>query len=101
MQVEFNKAAQSLTDAIIPAAQKKLALNRLVKVQPAWKLQIYFAFFMFSRYLTSSDSANNLYAMQDNIALIAVLEAKFGNHGTENPSKRQLLCVVSAPFYWS
>ncbi|ONL94052.1 CCR4-NOT transcription complex subunit 6 [Zea mays] len=59
-EVEFNKAAQSLTDAIIPAAQKKLALNRLVK---------------------------------DNIALIAVLEAKFSNHGTENPSKRQLLCV--------
>uniref|UniRef100_A0A0Q3QY02 Uncharacterized protein n=1 Tax=Setaria italica TaxID=4555 RepID=A0A0Q3QY02_SETIT len=59
-EVEFNKAAQSLTDAIIPAAQKKLALTRLVK---------------------------------DNIALIAVLEAKFGNNGTENPSKRQLLCV--------
>jgi hypothetical protein len=34
LQVEFNKAAQSLTDAIIPAAQKKLALTRLVKVQP-------------------------------------------------------------------
>lgn len=34
LQVEFNKAAQSLTDAIIPTAQKKLALNRLVKVQP-------------------------------------------------------------------
>nr|CAB3501913.1 unnamed protein product [Digitaria exilis] len=62
LMVEFNKAAQSLTDAIIPAAQKKLALNRLVK---------------------------------DNIALIAVLEAKFGNHGTENPSKRQLLCVAN------
>ncbi|KAG2543215.1 carbon catabolite repressor protein 4 homolog 1-like [Panicum virgatum] len=61
-EVEFNKAAQSLTDAIIPAAQKKLALTRLVK---------------------------------DNIALIAVLEAKFGNHGTENPSKRQLLCVAN------
>ncbi|CAN6302163.1 unnamed protein product [Urochloa humidicola] len=61
-EVEFNKAAQSLTDAIIPATQKKLALNRLVK---------------------------------DNIALIAVLEAKFGNHGTENPSKRQLLCVAN------
>ncbi|PUZ42682.1 hypothetical protein GQ55_9G601600 [Panicum hallii var. hallii] len=64
-EVEFNKAAQSLTDAIIPAAQKKLALTRLVK---------------------------------DNIALIAVLEAKFGNHGTENPSKRQLLCVNHALF---
>lgn len=32
MQVEFNKAAQSLTDAVIPLAQKKNALNRLVKV---------------------------------------------------------------------
>lgn len=32
MQVEFNKAAQSLTDAILPSAQKKNALNRLVKV---------------------------------------------------------------------
>lgn len=32
MQVEFNKAAQSLTDAMIPSNQKKSALNRLVKV---------------------------------------------------------------------
>lgn len=32
MQVEFNKAAQSLTEAAIPSAQKKNALNRLVKV---------------------------------------------------------------------
>lgn len=32
MQVEFNKAAQSLTDAMIPTNQKKSALNRLVKV---------------------------------------------------------------------
>lgn len=32
MQVEFNKAAQSLTDALVPSAQKKNALNRLVKV---------------------------------------------------------------------
>lgn len=31
-QVEFNKAAQSLTDAVVPSAQKKTALNRLVKV---------------------------------------------------------------------
>lgn len=31
-QVEFNKAAQSLTDALVPNAQKKTALNRLVKV---------------------------------------------------------------------
>jgi len=32
LQVEFNKAAQSLTDAVIPTTQKKTALNRLVKV---------------------------------------------------------------------
>lgn len=32
MQVEFNKAAQSLTEALVPSAQKKNALNRLVKV---------------------------------------------------------------------
>ncbi|KAL8459806.1 hypothetical protein ACS0TY_030891 [Phlomoides rotata] len=30
-EVEFNKAAQSLTDALLPSAQKKNALNRLVK----------------------------------------------------------------------
>ncbi|CAA2981718.1 carbon catabolite repressor protein 4 homolog 1-like [Olea europaea var. sylvestris] len=30
-EVEFNKAAQSLTDAVVPTAQKKTALNRLVK----------------------------------------------------------------------
>ncbi|KAI3678190.1 hypothetical protein L6452_37474 [Arctium lappa] len=30
-EVEFNKAAQSLTDALVPIAQKKTALNRLVK----------------------------------------------------------------------
>ncbi|KAL0359404.1 UNVERIFIED_CONTAM: Carbon catabolite repressor protein 41 [Sesamum angustifolium] len=60
-EVEFNKAAQSLTDALVPSAQKKNALNRLVK---------------------------------DNVALIVVLEAKFGNHGIDNPGKRQLVCVV-------
>lgn len=30
-EVEFNKAAQSLTDAVIVDSQKKLALNRLIK----------------------------------------------------------------------
>jgi hypothetical protein len=45
-------------------------------------------------YLNLYHSADYLYAMQDNIALIAVLEAKLSNHGTENPGKRQLLCVV-------
>ncbi|KAK9725631.1 hypothetical protein RND81_05G158600 [Saponaria officinalis] len=61
-EVEFNKAAQSLTEAVVPSAQKKTALNRLVK---------------------------------DNVALIAVLEAKFGHQGIDNPGKRQLLCVAN------
>ncbi|PIA53236.1 hypothetical protein AQUCO_00900071v1 [Aquilegia coerulea] len=61
-EVEFNKAAQSLTDALVPTAQKKTALNRLLK---------------------------------DNVALIAVLEAKFSNHGADTPGKRQLLCVAN------
>ncbi|CAA7054199.1 unnamed protein product [Microthlaspi erraticum] len=61
-EVEFNKAAQSLTEALIPVAQKKIALNRLVK---------------------------------DNVALIVVLEAKFGNQATDIPGKRQLLCVAN------
>ncbi|CAH8269060.1 unnamed protein product [Arabidopsis lyrata] len=61
-EVEFNKAAQSLTDAIIPVSQKKTALNRLVK---------------------------------DNVALIVVLEAKFGSQAADNPGKRQLLCVAN------
>ncbi|XP_010257570.1 PREDICTED: carbon catabolite repressor protein 4 homolog 2-like [Nelumbo nucifera] len=55
-EVEFNKAAQSLTDAVVPSAQKKTALNRLLK---------------------------------DNVALIAVLEAKF------IADKRQLFCVAN------
>ena len=29
---EFNKASQSLTDAVVSSVQKKTALNRLVKV---------------------------------------------------------------------
>lgn len=61
-EVEFNKAAQSLTEAVVPTTQKKTALNRLVK---------------------------------DNVALIAVLEAKFGHQGVDNPGKRQLLCVAN------
>ncbi|KAK6945403.1 Endonuclease/exonuclease/phosphatase [Dillenia turbinata] len=61
-EVEFNKAAQSLTDALVPSAQKKTALTRLVK---------------------------------DNVALIAVLEAKFAYQNVENPGKRQLLCVAN------
>ncbi|KAK1420766.1 hypothetical protein QVD17_22619 [Tagetes erecta] len=61
-EVEFNKAAQSLTDALVPNAQKKTALNRLVK---------------------------------DNVALIVVLEAKFGNQGVDPLGKRQLICVAN------
>lgn len=61
-EVEFNKAAQSLTEAVVPATQKKTALNRLVK---------------------------------DNVALIAVLEAKFSHQGVDTPGKRQLLCVAN------
>ncbi|KAJ8499878.1 hypothetical protein OPV22_010430 [Ensete ventricosum] len=61
-EVEFNKAAQSLTDQGIAAGQKRAALTRLIK---------------------------------DNIALIVVLESKFGNHGIDNPGKRRLLCVAN------
>ncbi|XP_022742652.1 carbon catabolite repressor protein 4 homolog 1-like [Durio zibethinus] len=61
-EVEFNKAAQSLTEVAVQTTQKKAALNRLVK---------------------------------DNVALIVVLEAKFSNHGADNPGKRQLLCVAN------
>lgn len=61
-EVEFNKAAQSLTDALVPSTQKKNALSRLI---------------------------------QDNVALILVLEAKFTNHGIDNPGKRQLVCVAN------
>ncbi|CAO2822106.1 unnamed protein product [Amaranthus hypochondriacus] len=61
-EVEFNKAAQSLTDAVVPITQKKTALYRLVK---------------------------------DNVALIAVLEAKFTHHGGDTPGKRQLFCVAN------
>ena len=32
VEVEFNKASQSLTDAVVSSVQKKTALNRLVKV---------------------------------------------------------------------
>ncbi|CAA0829917.1 Carbon catabolite repressor protein 4 homolog 1 [Striga hermonthica] len=61
-EVEFNKAAHSLTDALVPSAQKRNALNRLVK---------------------------------DNVALILVLEAKFGSQSIDNPGKRQLVCVAN------
>ncbi|KFK35105.1 hypothetical protein AALP_AA5G236500 [Arabis alpina] len=60
--VEFNKAAQSLTDAAVPHPNKRTALNRLLK---------------------------------DNIALIVVLEAKFGNQPTDSTGKRQLICVAN------
>ncbi|KAF9612083.1 hypothetical protein IFM89_038002 [Coptis chinensis] len=37
--------------------------------------------------------ADILCLQEDNVALIAVLEAKFSNHGADTPGKRQLLCV--------
>ncbi|KAL9266810.1 Carbon catabolite repressor protein 4 homolog 1-like protein [Drosera capensis] len=61
-EVEFNKAAQSLAEAVVPNSQKKNALNRLV---------------------------------EDNVALIVVVEAKFNHQGADNPGKRQLLCVAN------
>ncbi|CAA6653663.1 unnamed protein product [Spirodela intermedia] len=33
--------------------------------------------------------------IKDNVALIVVLEAKFSNHGSDTPGKRQLLCVAN------
>ncbi|KAF5190294.1 Carbon catabolite repressor protein, partial [Thalictrum thalictroides] len=33
--------------------------------------------------------------LKDNVALIAVLEAKFSNHAADTPGKRQLLCVAN------
>ncbi|XP_051148555.1 carbon catabolite repressor protein 4 homolog 1-like isoform X2 [Andrographis paniculata] len=61
-EVEFNKAAQSLTEALVPSTQKRHALNRMV---------------------------------QDNVALILVLEAKLGNQGVDYLGKRQLICVAN------
>jgi hypothetical protein len=37
--------------------------------------------------------------VKDNVALIVVLEAKFGSQAADNPGKRQLLCVVSCPSF--
>ena len=34
VQVEFNKASQSLTEAVFSSVQKKTALNRLSKARP-------------------------------------------------------------------
>ena len=34
------------------------------------------------------------FCLQDNVALIVVLEAKFSSQTADNPGKRQLLCVV-------
>ncbi|XP_010549594.1 PREDICTED: carbon catabolite repressor protein 4 homolog 2-like isoform X2 [Tarenaya hassleriana] len=61
--VEFNRAAWYLAEAVIPSDQKTTALDRLVK---------------------------------DNVALIVVLEAKFGNQCTDASGKRQYICVANA-----
>ena len=47
MQVEFNKAAQSLTEAVVPSAQKKAALNRLLKVAFAFQFVLAWTWFCF------------------------------------------------------
>ena len=47
IQVEFNKAAQSLTEATIPTTQKKSALNRLVKV--TYFVKDYISLFVFRK----------------------------------------------------
>lgn len=39
-QVEFNKAAQSLSDAFIPSASRKAASSRLLKVLPLVPMHI-------------------------------------------------------------
>ncbi|KAL8459807.1 hypothetical protein ACS0TY_031649 [Phlomoides rotata] len=89
-EVEFNKAAQSLTDALLPSAQKKNALNRLVKV-------LYLKHKFASWILATTDFfiEHPESFIQDNVALILVLEAKFSNQSIENLGKRQLICVAN------
>ena len=57
MQVEFNKAAQSLTDAMIPTTQKKSALNRLVKVTLLHEDSYCFCFFEKKKWLSDMKQA--------------------------------------------
>jgi hypothetical protein len=69
-----------------------VALSRLIKVRKTMKH--YFIFPVISSIYEFLIMSLFPFPLKDNIALIAVLEAKFGNHGAENPGKRQLLCVV-------
>ena len=50
LQVEFNKAAQSLTEAVVPSTQKKTALTRLVKVSV---ILCFFPIFLIGRIIPS------------------------------------------------
>lgn len=97
MQVEFNKAAQSLTEAVLPSTQKKTALNRLLQVHIAFGFYLLKSFISPLSITLKRRLAHHFLpfhsCLQDNVALIAVLEAKFSNHGAD-PGKRQLLCVV-------
>ncbi|MCO5589265.1 hypothetical protein L7F22_043231 [Adiantum nelumboides] len=64
-EVEFNKAAQSLTETAIPPAQKKTALSRLLKDNVAL------------------------------IVVLEARDANHGAEGGSAPGKRQLLCVAN------
>lgn len=92
LQVEFNKAAQSLIEAVVPSAQKKTALNRMLKV--SCRLCQVFPCWVMKYFIQDWAYISLVCAWQDNIALIVVLEAKFNNQGFDNPGKRQLVCVV-------
>ncbi|GFY93599.1 DNAse I-like superfamily protein [Actinidia rufa] len=91
-EVEFNKAAQSLTDAML-SAQKKTALSRLVKV--GLFIKISFGLIPVSWVLYCLLVLMTISTLLDNVALIVVLEAKFSNQGIDNPGKRQLVCVAN------
>lgn len=64
-EVEFNKAAQSLTETAIPPAQKKTALSRLLKDNVAL------------------------------IVVLEARDSSHGAEGGSAPGKRQLLCVAN------
>lgn len=112
--MEFNKAALSLADAF-PADQKKVALNRLLKVGlGCWCLRaqrVVRSLACLHARLPPPASARRIpsypptasrppfYCPQDNVALIAVLEAlepPFADAGGGvGAARRQLLCVAN------
>ena len=110
-QVEFNKAALSLADAF-PADQKKAALNRLLKVggaggraRVAWQGPRHLpsgtpaTTCTISLSLSLTRTHTHTARLQDNVALIAVLEAlepPFAEgSGGGGGSRRQLVCVAN------